>query len=30
MMVDAQDAPAVIRTVGFSLGKKKGATVKTE
>jgi Rrf2 family nitric oxide-sensitive transcriptional repressor len=30
LMVDAQDAPAMIRTVEFSLGKKKGATVKTE
>ena len=30
LMVDAQDQPAMIRTVGFSLGKKKGATVKTE
>jgi DNA-binding IscR family transcriptional regulator len=30
LMVDAQDLPAMIRTVGFSLGKKKGATVKTE
>jgi len=24
LMVDAQDQPAMIRTVGFSLGKKKG------
>jgi Rrf2 family nitric oxide-sensitive transcriptional repressor len=30
LMVDAQDPPAMIRTVGFSLGKKKGVSVKTE
>ena len=30
LMVDAQDLPAMIRTLGFPLGKKKGATVKTE
>jgi Rrf2 family nitric oxide-sensitive transcriptional repressor len=30
LMVDAQDAPAMIRTVEFSLGKKKGVSVKTE
>ena len=29
-MVDAQDPPAMIRTVGFSLGKKKGVSIKTE
>jgi DNA-binding IscR family transcriptional regulator len=29
LMADAQDPPAVIRTVGFSLSKKKGASVKT-
>ena len=30
LMVDAQDPLAMIRTVGFSLGKKKGALVTTE